>query len=488
MEVCFRVMSQPDSSADFLDELHLVMEKERFILPIKTADACEASFCCARVARLHRSKLPSLSMCAQAAAAMEVPTVTVSQIANFPVDSDFFQVHGKIVDLDSPTQNNKPKVRELPFGHLFTTAAVFQDKEGNRITVEATSRDKHSVEYVSDKCAKESTILLYRPTVASCRYSLTDHPTSLKVTEGRTMIMKSEEEIVSIVETPVSFDALQPGGVHKIEGLLVYKSRVCKPMTSRGDREVVKIVIKDKSGIMGSIAIWGDMAHLPELKQLKVRADVVVISGVQYDEDQGCSSTRNTVICKSDASAAAVAAIGLTYRIVNEDRIMPWSRVVQSLAGNKWTAATVLATFINFTKVDSIAYGCYECSGAASRNPVTRQLFCEQGCQPGPLTDACVEVTVSVDIRVDAGPDVLAVKIWSNDFVVVTGTHLTSFSIKPPNEQLDNLNTRLKNKRFAMHLRIRENPNTQFSQYQANIVGIELPPEKGFFSKKYKAE
>lgn len=81
--------------------------------------------------------------------------------------------------------------------------------------------------------------------------------------------------------------------VHKLEDLLIYKSRISTPTTFKGDRDVMKIVLKDKNGIMGGIAIrWGDMAHLPDLKRLRVRADVIVISGIQYDQDQGCSSTR----------------------------------------------------------------------------------------------------------------------------------------------------------------------------------------------------
>ncbi|GAQ92711.1 hypothetical protein KFL_011030010 [Klebsormidium nitens] len=337
-------------------------------------------------------------------------------------------------------------------------AAVLQDKEGTRITLEATSKDKSFVEYVSDKCEKESTILLYRPTVASCRYSLTDHPTSLKVVEDRTVILGSSEHIDTVSETSVSFGALQPGGVHKVEGLLIYKSRISTPTTARGDRDVMKIVIKDMNGIMGGIAISGDMAHLPELKKLKVREDVVVVSGVQYDQDQGCSSTRNTTIARSDASAPAVAGIGLTYRVCTVDRITPWARDVQSLAGNKWTTMTALASFTNLTKIDSIGY--------AAQPAAIRQI-------------SLLTITAA---------DVLSVKIWPNEFALVTGAHLKSFSAKPPNEQLENLNTRLKNRSFAMHLRIRENPNTQYSQFQANVIGLELPPEFRFFNKKYKAE
>ncbi|GAQ92933.1 hypothetical protein KFL_012090010 [Klebsormidium nitens] len=421
--------------------------------------------------------------------AFEIPTVTIKQIEDFPVDTSLFQVHGKVVELDSPTDNNKPNVRDLPFGHMCAMQVVLQDKEGARITVEATSKNKQFVQSVSDRCCKDNTILLHRPVVTSCRYSLTDKPTSLKVQEGRTLIQDSEEHIDQIQEPAVGFDALQPGGVHKIEGLLIYKSRVSTPATARGDRDVRKIIIKDRQGIMGSIAIWGSMAHIPEIKDLKVRDDVIVVGGVQYDMDQGCSSTTwNTTITVTGQAAAAIAGIGLTYRVSTVDKIVPWPRVVQSLAGNKWTTTTVLGSFIQFTKIDAIGYGCNDCSSTASRNPVTKELFCDQGCKPGPLRDACVEVTVTADIRIDGGPDSISVKIWPNEFPVVTGTHLESFCTKPPNEQLDNLNIRLKNRNFAMHMRIRENPNTQFSQYQANLVGLDLPPNFGFFNKKYKAE
>ncbi|GAQ92911.1 hypothetical protein KFL_011970010 [Klebsormidium nitens] len=418
----------------------------------------------------------------------DVPTVSIKQVEEFPVDSSFFQVHGKVVELDSPTESNKPSVRELPYGHFCTTQAVLQDKSGARITVEATSKDRSFVETVSSQCSKGSVILLYRPVVTSCRFSLTEHPTSLKIEEGRTLISESAEYIDTVAELPASFGSLQPGGVHKLEGLLIYKSRVSTPATSKGDRDVRKIIIKDKQGIMGSIAIWGTMAHLPTLKKLKVRADVINITGVQYDADQGCSSTRTTTITTSGASAASIAGIGLTYKTSSEDKILPWSRVVQTLAGSRWTAATVLASFINFTKVDSIAYGCYDCNGTASRNPVTQELFCDQGCKAGPLDDACVEVTVTVDIRIDAGPDSLSVKIWPSDFALVTGTHIESFCVKPPSDQLENLNTRLKNRSFAIHMRIRENPNTRFSQFQANIISLELPPQIGFFNKRCKIE
>lgn len=79
--------------------------------------------------------------------------------------------------------------------------------------------------------------------------------------------------------------------VHKLEGLLVYKSRVSKPATSRGERDVAKLVMKDKKGVMGGIAFWAEQAHLPVLRGLRSRNDVIIVTGVQYDPDQGCSST-----------------------------------------------------------------------------------------------------------------------------------------------------------------------------------------------------
>ncbi|GAQ88595.1 hypothetical protein KFL_004420090 [Klebsormidium nitens] len=99
----------------------------------------------------------------------DVPTVSIKQVEEFPVDASFFQVHGKVVELDSPTESNKPTVRELPYGHFHTTQAVLQDKSGARMTVEAVSKDKNFVETVSKQCSKGNTILLYRPVVASCR-------------------------------------------------------------------------------------------------------------------------------------------------------------------------------------------------------------------------------------------------------------------------------------------------------------------------------
>lgn len=100
----------------------------------------------------------------------EVPTVTVKQIADFPVDSSLFQVHGRIVELDSPTADRKPGIRRLPFGNMGSIAAVLQDKEGSKITVEAVNRDATFLQYISDKCAQDETIILYRPVVTSCRY------------------------------------------------------------------------------------------------------------------------------------------------------------------------------------------------------------------------------------------------------------------------------------------------------------------------------
>lgn len=77
--------------------------------------------------------------------------------------------------------------------------------------------------------------------------------------------------------------------------------------------------------------------------------------------------------------------------------------MVQSLVGNKWTTATVLGTFINFDKIDSITYGCYNCGASASRNPVTHEMYCNNACQAGTLETASVEITATVDIRVDGG-------------------------------------------------------------------------------------
>lgn len=64
--------------------------------------------------------------------------------------------------------------------------------------------------------------------------------------------------------------------VHILEGLLVFKSRISKPATSRGERDVAKLIIKDKKGIMGSIAFWGELAHLPQLRALRARMDAIV--------------------------------------------------------------------------------------------------------------------------------------------------------------------------------------------------------------------
>lgn len=94
---------------------------------------------------------------------------------------------------------------------------------------------------------------------------------------------------------------------------------------------------------------------------------------------------RSTVITTSGTSANAIAGVGLTYRVSAVDTILPWPRVIQSLTGNKWMTATVLAGFIGFTKIDSITYACYDCGGSASRNPVTHEMYCDQGCQPGSL-------------------------------------------------------------------------------------------------------
>lgn len=39
MEVCYKVVFQPDSTADFEGELYFVTERERFMLPIKATGA-----------------------------------------------------------------------------------------------------------------------------------------------------------------------------------------------------------------------------------------------------------------------------------------------------------------------------------------------------------------------------------------------------------------------------------------------------------------
>lgn len=100
---------------------------------------------------------------------MQVPKVSVKQVTDFPVDSSLFEVHGKVVDLDSPTQERKPGVRALPFGNLLSMAAVLQDKDGCKITVEAQSKDRQFLQSVCDKLQLDNTVRLYRPMVTSCR-------------------------------------------------------------------------------------------------------------------------------------------------------------------------------------------------------------------------------------------------------------------------------------------------------------------------------
>ncbi|GAQ93424.1 hypothetical protein KFL_015160010 [Klebsormidium nitens] len=220
---------------------------------------------------------------------------------------------------------------------------------------------------------------------------------------------------------------------------------------------------------------------------MKARRDVVVITAVQFDREQGCSSTRNTQIVLTNKPALEIAGIGLSYRVATTDDVTPWSRVTQSFAGTKWISATILATFAGFQRIDSVAFGCYKCGGSASRHPLTGDIYCDLGCTPEALSNFCVEVTATVDVRVDAGPDVITAKVWPNEFPLVTGAHMESFSKQPAHEQVDSLNTRFKNHTFAMHVRIRENPNTQYSHvnpYQANIVSLDLPPEFGFFGTK----
>lgn len=100
---------------------------------------------------------------------LEVPKVSVKEVIDFPVDSSIFEVHGRVVGLDSPTENHKPGIRALPFGNLLSIAAVLQDKDGTKITVEAQSKDRHALQALTEKLALDNTVMLYRPTVTSCK-------------------------------------------------------------------------------------------------------------------------------------------------------------------------------------------------------------------------------------------------------------------------------------------------------------------------------
>lgn len=105
----------------------------------------------------------------------------------------------------------------------------------------------------------------------------------------------------------------------------------------------------------------------------------------------------------STLPAPEIAGVGLTYKVSTVEKISAWSRVVQSLMGSKWMTTIILGTFIDFEKIDSIVYGCYNCGSSASRNPVTYEMYCDNACEAGTLKTASIEITTTVNIRVDGG-------------------------------------------------------------------------------------
>lgn len=80
--------------------------------------------------------------------------------------------------------------------------------------------------------------------------------------------------------------------MYKLEGLLIHKSRSENLETSRGACDVVRLTLKDGRGEIGIVSVWGDQAALPIIREARVRKDVLVISGVQCDVEQGFGSTR----------------------------------------------------------------------------------------------------------------------------------------------------------------------------------------------------
>lgn len=87
----------------------------------------------------------------------------------FPVDTNRFQVHGLVVHVDNPDAGNRPVPRKQKFGGKASIAVVLQDKAGHRITFEMLTSESEYMGHLAAQCVLGNTILVYRPTVATCQ-------------------------------------------------------------------------------------------------------------------------------------------------------------------------------------------------------------------------------------------------------------------------------------------------------------------------------
>lgn len=74
--------------------------------------------------------------------------------------------------------------------------------------------------------------------------------------------------------------------------------------------------------------------------------------------------------------------------------------------------------------------------------------------------------------------------MYANDFPVVAGMYLEDFVIRSAEHQVRALDTRFKNKTFAMHVRMKQNPGFFNTTVLVNLTSLELLPAANILEKR----
>lgn len=80
-----------------------------------------------------------------------------------------------------------------------------------------------------------------------------------------------------------------------MEGQAIYIGKSGRLKIHGADKMVRKISLKDATGVVRTLALWGEYADSPMIAEGYAMTTVACISGIRYDPDQGYSTTRRYV-------------------------------------------------------------------------------------------------------------------------------------------------------------------------------------------------
>lgn len=77
-----------------------------------------------------------------------------------------------------------------------------------------------------------------------------------------------------------------------VECQVIYIGRTGKIKIRGVDKIIRKIAAKDMTGVVRSLAFWGEYAYTPLIEEGAAMKTVACITGLRYDPEQGYSTTR----------------------------------------------------------------------------------------------------------------------------------------------------------------------------------------------------